>query len=103
MTRQEKGWADEYHLKVTAGSGNRWMEREDAYNEYLLFQMKYTQKKSITIHLRDVLELVQHAKEVGKTPVFLVRFGEKEGMEIDLLCVQPHHLESVSDHLERGD
>lgn len=99
--KHERTWAAEYGLKVTPGSGNTWMASEDAYNDELLVQMKHTRKKQITIQLRDVLDLFEHARAEGKTPVFLVRFGEEEGLEVDLICGQPHHLEKIATSLER--
>lgn len=94
--KHEKGMAKSYGLTPTPGSGNTWMAREDAFDDVLLVQFKHTKKKSVTVSLQDILDLGEHARKEGRIPVEIVRFGEEDGVEIDLCILQPHHLQQVA-------
>ena len=63
-------------LTPTPGSGSGDIAKEDGYNGEVLLQLKSTEARSITVHKRDVDDLVVHASVEHKAPVFAVNFVE---------------------------
>ena len=61
-------------LKPTKNSGAGWIEKEDGENEYILAQLKSTNKSQITIKKLDIEKLEYHAIVSHKIPVFILQF-----------------------------
>jgi Holliday junction resolvase len=61
-------------LKPTKNSGAGWLEKEDGENEYILAQLKSTDKSQITIKKLDIEKLEYHAIVSHKIPVFIIQF-----------------------------
>lgn len=60
-------------LKGTPGSGNGII-KEDGQNEYIIAQLKSTDKSQITIKLVDVNSLFFNASVTNKLPIFINQF-----------------------------
>lgn len=61
-------------LKPTINSGSGWIEKEDGQNEFLICQLKSTDKRSISLKQEDLNTLVYNAKVAHKIPIFAVNF-----------------------------
>lgn len=79
-------------LKSTAGSGSGPIEKEDGYNDEVLLQLKSTAKRQITVHKKDVDDLVTHAAVEHKAPLFAVNFIEDGSV---WLMVRPQDVQAL--------
>jgi Holliday junction resolvase len=61
-------------LKPAKGSGNGWVEKEDGENDYVIAQLKSTDKESYKINQLDLEKLEYHAMVSSKTPMFVIQF-----------------------------
>lgn len=64
----------ELGLKATKGSGNGWVEKEDGQNDFVICQLKSTDKESYSIKQLDLEKLEYNAAVTNKIPMFLVQF-----------------------------
>lgn len=71
--KNEKELMSSLGMKGTPGSGNRII-KEDGQNEYLIAQLKSTDKSSITINLTDINTLLYNATVAHKLPLFINQF-----------------------------
>lgn len=71
---QEDKTAKKYKGKKQAGSGAFSGYKEDVRTNKLLIQDKFTSKKSISIKLEDLKNLVKHAIDTEKIPVMRITF-----------------------------
>lgn len=94
--QNEKKIAKRYNLKLTKRSGAGWLEKEDAYNEYILAQFKTTEKESYRLQLDDLEILFKNSTMGNKIPLFVVEFYKK----FDLLIMKPEHLLLISKYLQ---
>jgi hypothetical protein len=72
--RNEREVMAELGLQATEGSGAGWLQKEDGENDYILAQLKSTDKQSYSIKQLDLDKLEYHAQVSNKTPVFIVQF-----------------------------
>ena len=79
-------------LKSTLGSGSGPIEKEDGYNDEILLQLKSTAKRQITVHKKDVDDLIVHAMVEHKAPVFAVNFVEDGSV---WLMVRPQDIQAL--------
>ena len=79
-------------LKSTLGSGSGPIEKEDGYNDEILLQLKSTAKRQITVHKKDVDDLVVHAAVEHKAPVFAINFVEDGSV---WLMVRPQDVQAL--------
>ena len=61
-------------LKPTKNSGSGWIEKEDGQNEYLICQLKSTDKQSISVKQSDIRILEKNAGVSHKIPIFAIQF-----------------------------
>lgn len=102
--RREKRVMNHIGVKRQPGSGAFWMFKEDGESEYFLVQLKSTEKGSITVQLRDLLTLYEHAFVTGKIPVFVLDFIDKETKDDDLLlCFRRRDIEKVMKLVQEKD
>lgn len=71
--KNEKELMRSLGLNPAPGSGNGII-KEDGQNEYLIAQLKSTDKDSTTIKMQDLNSLFYNAAVSGKTPVFINQF-----------------------------
>lgn len=86
-------------LVPTKNSGAGFEEKEDGYNEYILAQLKSTDKQSISMKMDDVHKLEYHAQVEHKVPVFVLQFLENDDV---FICMRPNDIPLVSQYLELG-
>lgn len=73
---QEKRTAEEIGGRRTPGSGNQWHSKADVNAERVLVECKYTDGKSYTLKVADLLKLRTQAARVGKNPAFQIQFPQ---------------------------
>lgn len=61
-------------LKPTKNSGSGWIEKEDGQNDYLICQLKSTDKQSIRVDQKDIRILEKNADVAHKIPIFAIQF-----------------------------
>lgn len=103
MRRSGKDWLNNERevmellgLKQVPGSGSSWIAREDGQNDYILCQLKSTDKQSIRVQLQDIHELQVNAMTEHKTPVFAIQFRETNEV---FLLVSPIDLQFAAEFL----
>ena len=79
-------------LTPTKGSGSGQVEKEDGYNDDVLLQLKSTAARQITVHKKDVDDLVLHASVEHRAPVFAVNFIEDGSV---WLMVRPQDVQAL--------
>lgn len=72
--KNEKEVMESLGLKSTPGSGNKWVHKEDGENDYIISQLKSTDKESFKLNLLDLQKLEYHALVANKTPLFILEF-----------------------------
>jgi len=58
----------------TKNSGAGWLEKEDGQNDYLIAQLKSTDKNQIAVKKIDLDKLEYNAIVAHKIPVFIIQF-----------------------------
>ena len=71
--KNEKQLMRSLGLNPIPGSGNG-IVKEDGQNDYILAQLKSTDKSSATIKLQDITQLTYHAAIAHKAPLFITQF-----------------------------
>jgi hypothetical protein len=72
------------------GSGNGWRRKNDVREDEYLWEMKRTDKRSISLKLDDLEGLRKNAWKDGRTPVFHVEIQDKRYIvleEVDALAL----------------
>jgi hypothetical protein len=65
-------------LEPTKGSGSSWIEKEDGENDFVLAQLKSTDKQSYKLSQLDIEKLEYHAMVSNKIPMFVLQFLNKD-------------------------
>lgn len=86
-------------LKPTFNSGSGWLEKEDGISEYVLSQLKSTDKNSIAVKLQDIYTLEHNADVAHKIPVFVLQFIQSNDI---FVMVRPVDLPNLEEYLETG-
>ena len=84
-------------MKGTPGSGNGWV-KEDGQNEYLIAQLKSTERTSITFKLQDLNSLFYNAEVSHKLPVFINQFLNGPM----LVTMRLEDIHEIASYLETG-
>lgn len=86
-------------LTPTKNSGAGWIEKEDGQNDYIIAQLKSTDKQSIRIDQKDLNILECNAIIAHKIPIFVIQF-----LNINQIYVlaKPEDLPNISEYLECG-
>lgn len=71
--KNEKQLMKSLGLNPTPGSGNGII-KEDGQNDFIIAQLKSTDKSSVTIRLQDLTSLMYNAAISHKTPLFISQF-----------------------------
>ena len=74
----EKEIAEELGGKLIQGSGSIRERKEDIDFPKMRMQVKSTSKESISITLKDLYHLEEHAMDCGKIPAYLFAVGGKK-------------------------
>lgn len=86
-------------FKPTKNSGAGWIEKEDGQNDYLICQLKSTDKSSIKINKKDIDILNLNAEVAHKLPVFAVQFIQSDDV---YLLVKPDLLQEIANFIDTG-
>lgn len=73
--KQEKDWAAKTGGRVNPGSGNGWRHKNDVRSASFSDELKYTDKKSFSIKLDDLLTAEKNALADGKDMRFVISLG----------------------------
>lgn len=98
--RQEEAAAERLGGKRVSGSGAGWVTKNDVKTDDLSLEIKYTDKKSYSLKLDDLLRAEKQAlMDSGRESGFLVGFGRKVGanMVIDreFVVISTEYYESL--------
>lgn len=72
--KNEKEVMQELGLVPTKGSGSSWLEKEDGSNDYVIAQLKSTDKASYKLNQLDLEKLEYNAAVSSKVPMFVIQF-----------------------------
>jgi len=76
--KQEALLAKRYGGKVTPGSGNGWVHKNDVKTPTLSIEAKYTDAKSYSLKLADLIKAEKIALMDGRDSIFTVSFSGEE-------------------------
>jgi hypothetical protein len=78
--QQESRGANRLGGRVTSGSGNGWVTKNDVKTDDMSVEYKYTDKKSYSLKHADLLKAERNAlMDSGREFAFVVGFGEAHG------------------------
>ena len=86
-------------LSQTKGSGNGEVEKEDGQNEFVIAQLKSTDKNSFTIKRIDIDKLEYNAGVARKIPIFIVEFLQDGKL---YFLASMHDIPELAKYLETG-
>ena len=76
--KQERRLAKAYGGNVTPGSGNGWVHKNDVKTPTLSIEAKYTDAKSFSLKLADLIKAEKIALVDGRDIIFTVSFSGDE-------------------------
>lgn len=76
--KQEARLAKWYGGRVTPGSGNGWVHKNDVKTPTLSIEAKYTDAKSYSLKLDDLLKAEKIALMDGRDIIFTISFSGQE-------------------------
>lgn len=89
----------ELGLVGTKGSGAFWLEKEDGQSEFIIAQLKSTDKESMKINLLDIEKLNYNAKVAHKIPIFVIQFLKDNDV---FVMSRPQDIPLIAEYLECG-
>lgn len=98
--KNEKEVMEELGFKPTEGSGSGWLNKEDGENDYLLAQLKSTDKRSYKLNQLDIEKLEYHASVSSKTPVFILQFLNNDS-RYALMAIED--IPKVAEYIKTGN
>lgn len=87
-------------LVPTPGSGSGDIHKEDGENDYILAQLKSTDKQSYKLNQLDIEKLEYHAMVSGKTPIFIIQFLNKDS-RYALVAIED--IPKVAEYINTGE
>lgn len=87
-------------LKPTKNSGATWIEKGDGQNEYLICELKSTEKGSISVKESDLNKLEGQAAVCNKIPLFAIQYINNNNIYI---MVKPDDLVEIAKYLNTGE
>jgi hypothetical protein len=97
--RNEKEVMKELGFTPTAGSGNSWLDKEDGHNDYILAQLKSTDKESYKLKELDLLKLEYNANVSKKIPMFILQFLKNDSR---YALVKIEDIPKVAEYIKTG-
>ena len=76
--KQEKRLAKAYGGQVTPGSGNGWVHKYDVKTPTLSIEAKYTDAKSYSLKVADLIKAEKIALIDGRDVIFTISFSGEE-------------------------
>lgn len=87
-------------LKPSKGSGNGWIEKEDGENDYVLAQLKSTDKQSYKLNHLDLQRLEYNASVSKKIPIFILQFLSNDS-RYALVAIED--LPDIAEYIKTGN
>lgn len=75
---QEKRIAGDIGGRVTPGSGNGWVRKNDVRSSRYSVEAKYTSAKQFTLKLEDLLKAEKYAMADGRDMLFCIEMGGRD-------------------------
>ena len=94
--KQEKRLAKAYGGQVTPGSGNGWVHKNDVKTPTLSIEAKYTDAKSFSLKLADLIKAEKIALIDGRDVIFTISFSGDEFVIIREADYLVQHLELIA-------
>jgi hypothetical protein len=98
--QNEKEVMIELGFTPAKGSGSGWIDKEDGENDYLIAQLKSTDKQSYKLNQLDIEKLEYHAMVSRKTPVFVIQFLNKDS-RYALMAIDD--IPKVAEYIKTGE
>ena len=96
--KQERQAAERFGGRRTTGSGNGWVQKNDVRTPTHSMELKYTDKKSFSLKLADLLLAEQYAILDGREMLFGISMGGQ------VYWILPDHgLQSLLARQSNGD
>jgi hypothetical protein len=86
-------------LEPTKNSGAGWIEKEDGQSEFVIAQLKSTDKDSMQIRLKDFTTLEYNATISHKIPIFVIQFIKDDDVYI---LARPADIPELAQLIETG-
>lgn len=86
-------------LKPTINSGSGWIEKEDGQNDYVICQLKSTDKRSISLNQQDWDILEANALVAHKYPLFALQFLNRDQT---FILMKPEDITEVAKYISSG-
>lgn len=91
-------------LMPTPASGAGWVHKEDGENDYILSQLKSTDKNSLTIKYKDWTTLKINSDTAHKLPLFVVQKLENDNDQgVTLICMRPEDILNIAKYIATGE
>lgn len=91
---------DDLGLVPTKGSGGGWVEKEDGQNDYIIAQLKSTDKASYKLNQLDLERLEYNASVARKVPVFIIQFLNND-TRYALMAIED--IPKINEYLNTGE
>ena len=98
--QNEKEVMTELGFMPTKGSGSSWIEKEDGENDFLLAQLKSTDKQSYKLNQLDIEKLEYNAYTAHKIPMFIIQFLNNDS-RYALVAIED--IPKISEYIKTGD
>lgn len=98
--QNEKEVMEELGFTVTKGSGNTWIDKEDGHNDYVLAQLKSTDKESYKLNLLDLEKLEYNATVSRKLPMFIIQFLQNDDR---YALVKIEDIPKIAEYIKTGE
>lgn len=86
-------------LRPTKNSGSGWIEKADGQNDYILCELKSTEKASIGVKFADIAKLEEQAIVSNKLPLFAI--NDLTNSEV-FVIMRPEHIQDIAKYLKTG-
>lgn len=98
--KNEKEVMADLGLTPTKGSGSGWIDKEDGENDFILAQLKSTDKASYTLKQFDLERLEYNAAVSNKIPIFIIQFLNKDAR---YALVALDDIPSIAEYIKVGE
>lgn len=86
-------------LNPTKNSGAGWVEKGDGKNDYIIAELKSTEKKSISVKFEDLAKIEEHGLVANKIPIFCIQDLTNDEV---FVMMKPENIVSVAKYLKTG-
>lgn len=98
--RNEEEVMKDLGLSPTRASGSGWIEKEDGHNDYVIAQLKSTDKQSYKLSKLDLDKLEHNALVSHKIPMFIIQFLKDDSR---YALVNIEDIPKIAEYIETGE